>query len=166
MRTYLWLSSTSRYWRNVSCRKMYKHKSSALFDPQPFLGPETYKQGISSFAKIDIEDTHFWFWVAKNNILLMNTNANRKNTEEDIINMLEFLVDINIVEIDWIFFHQIVVIPIRTHCVSRLAEIFCTHLERNSYRICIIWNYKVITEWRHIFEVKYSTRVFSKICLF
>ena len=41
---------------------------------------------------MEIEDTIFWFYVAKDNILPKNILIN-KYTENGTINMLEFLVD-------------------------------------------------------------------------
>ena len=51
-------------------------------------------------------------------------NAKYKYTEDDIINMLEFLVDNIFVVFGGKVFHQIVGIPMGTNCAPLLADIF------------------------------------------
>ena len=68
---------------------------------------------------------------------LSDSNTSSKYTEEDIINMLEFLVQ-NI-SVKWERFLQHTVgIPMGTNCAPLLAEIhlyFWTRTKRNSYNL-------------------------------
>ena len=68
-----------------------------------------------------------------------HSDSNSKYTEEDIINMLEFLVHNIVVIFAGKVLQHIVGIPMGTNCALLLADIhlyFCTHTKRNSYNLC------------------------------
>ena len=64
-----------------------------------------------------------------------HSDSKNKYTEDDIFNMLEFLVDIFVV-FGGKGFQQIVGIPMGTNCAPLLADILCTHTKRTSYSLC------------------------------
>ena len=65
-----------------------------------------------------------------------HSDSKNKYTEDDIINMLEFLVDNIFVVFGGKVFQQIVGIPMGTNCAPLLADIFYTHTKRSSYSLC------------------------------
>ena len=74
---------------------------------------------------MEIADTNVRFLVAKDHILSRNTQIRKnKYTEDDIINMLEFLVDNIFVVFGGKVYQQIVGVPMGTNCAPLLADIF------------------------------------------
>ena len=65
-----------------------------------------------------------------------HSDSKNKYTEDDIVNMLEFLVDNIFVVFGGKVFQQIVGIPMGTNCAPLLADIFPTHTKRNTYSLC------------------------------
>ena len=64
-----------------------------------------------------------------------HSDSKNKYTEDDIINMLEFLVDNIFVVFGGKIFQQIVGIPMGTNCAPLLADIFLYSYERTSYSL-------------------------------
>ena len=64
-----------------------------------------------------------------------HSDSKNKYTEDDIINMLGFLVDIFVVFGGKVF-QQIAGIPIGTNCALSYPTFFCTHTKRTSYSLC------------------------------
>ena len=62
-----------------------------------------------------------------------HSDSKNKYTEDDIVNMLEFLVDNIFVVFGGKVFQQIVGIQMGTNCVPFLADIYT---KRNSYSLC------------------------------
>ena len=92
---------------------------------------------IHLFTKLEITDTNVWSTDAKDLILSRNAQFEKhKDPEDDIINMVEFLVDNIFVVFGGKVFQQINGIPMGTNCALLVADIFCTHTKRNSYSLC------------------------------
>ena len=73
--------------------------------------------GTLLFTKMEFAVTKFWFFVKE------HSDSKNEYTEDDIINMLEFLVDIFVV-LGGKVLQQIVGIPMGTNCGPLLADIF------------------------------------------
>ena len=61
----------------------------------------------------------------KSTYFVTNTsNAKNKNTKDDIVRMLEFLIDNIFVECGGVIFQQVIGIPMGTNCAPLLADLF------------------------------------------
>ena len=73
-----------------------------------------------------------------------HSDSKSKYTEDDIINMLEFIVDNIFVVFGGKVFQQIVYIPMGTNCAPLQPTYFCTHTKRGT--ICSYWNTDYLLE--------------------
>ena len=64
------------------------------------------------------------------------SDSKNKYSEDDIIEMLEFLVDNIVVVFAGKVFQQTVGISMGTNCAPLLVDIFCIHTKRISYSLC------------------------------
>ena len=79
------------------------------------------------------------------------SDSKNKYTEDDIINMLEFLVDNIFVVFGWKVFQQIVGIPIGTNCAPLLADISLYSYEALFIVFALNWKEKIsISDQLHI----------------
>ena len=80
-----------------------------------------------------------------------HSDSKNKYTEDDIVNMLEFLVDNIFVVFGGKVFQQIVGIPMGTNCAPLLADIFLYSYETEFIVFALNWKEKIsISVQRHI----------------
>ena len=79
--------------------------------------------------------TNFWLGRERPYFVKEHSDTKSKYTEDDIINLLEFLIDNIFVIFGGNVFQQIVGIPMGTNCALLLADIFLYSYEANSYSL-------------------------------